>query len=68
VPVDKVFHMIVSQEDTHRQEDAPSEVKPSRARVPSAPGSDQRAQMNGYVLQRLLVPMGALAHAGTCLP
>jgi hypothetical protein len=45
--------MIVSQEDANRHEDTPSEVKPSRASAPSAPGSDQRAQMNGYVLQRI---------------
>jgi hypothetical protein len=60
--------MIVSQEDTYRHEDAPSEVKPSRASAPSAPGSDQRAPLNGEVLQRILVPMGPLVHAVTSLP
>ena len=68
VPVGKVLHMIVSQEDAHHHQDAPSEVTPSRARAPAAPGSDQRAPLNGEVLQRILVPMCPLIHAGTSLP
>ena len=68
MPVGKVLHMIVSQEDAHRHQDAPSEVKPSRASAPFAPGSDQRAPLNGEVLQRILVPMCPLIHAGTSLP
>ena len=68
VPVGKVLHMIVSQEDAHHHQDAPSEVKPSRASGPSAPGSDQRASMNGYILRRILVPMCPLIHAVPSLP
>ena len=46
--------MIVGYEDANRHEDTPSEVKPSRASAPSAPGLGQRAQtMDPAVLESM---------------